>query len=81
MINSLLGNPEIKETLKSIVSSGRFPHAFIIEGEEGSGRHTLARIIAAEHVALVKKLNRKIRLIAVIPFEGQDKKWNAVGIA
>ena len=47
MINSFLGNPEIKETLKSIVSSGRFPHAFIIEGEEGSGRHTLARIIAA----------------------------------
>lgn len=47
MINSFLGNPEIKETLKSIVLSGRFPHAFIIEGEEGSGRHTLARIIAA----------------------------------
>ena len=35
-------------------------------------------IIAAEHVALVKKLNRNIRLIAVIPFAGQEKKWNAV---
>lgn len=50
MINSFLGNLEIKETLKSIISSGRFPHAFIIEGAEGSGRHTLARIIAAAAV-------------------------------
>ena len=29
-------------------------------------------ILAAEHVALVKKLNKKIRLIAVIPFENQE---------
>ena len=50
MINSFLGNSEIKETLKSIISSGRFPHAFIIEGAEGSGRHTLAKIIAASAV-------------------------------
>ncbi len=47
MLNSLLGNLEIKNTLRSIISSGRFPHAFIIEGEEGSGRHTLAQIITA----------------------------------
>lgn len=50
MIDSFLGNREIKETLKSIISSGRFPHAFIIEGAEGSGRHTLAKIIAAAAV-------------------------------
>ena len=50
MVDSFLGNQEIKETLKSIISSGRFPHAFIIEGAEGSGRHTLAKIIAASIV-------------------------------
>lgn len=38
------------ETVKNAVTSGRFPHAFIIEGEPGSGRHTLARIIAAAAV-------------------------------
>ncbi len=50
MLDLLLGNREIKETVKSIVLSGRFPHAFIIEGEEGSGRYTLARILAAAAV-------------------------------
>ena len=47
MLDTFAGNKEIKETIESCVSSGRFPHAFIIEGETGSGRHTLARIIAA----------------------------------
>ncbi len=50
MLNSFVGNREIKETVKNIVQSGRFPHAFIIEGEQGSGRHTLARLIAAAAV-------------------------------
>ena len=47
MLDIFAGNHEIKETINSIVKSGRFPHAFIIEGEQGSGRHTLARIIAS----------------------------------
>ena len=47
MLNTLIGNNDLKETVKSAVISGRFPHAFILEGEQGSGRHTLARIIAA----------------------------------
>ena len=50
MLDTFIGNNEIKETLKACVLSGRFPHAFIIEGEEGSGRHTLARMIAAAAV-------------------------------
>lgn len=50
MLDSFIGNNEIKETLSACVSSGRFPHAFIIEGETGSGRHTLARILAAAAV-------------------------------
>ncbi len=50
MLDTFQGNKEIKETIKSCILSGRFPHAFIIEGEEGSGRHTLARILAATAV-------------------------------
>ena len=50
MLESLIGNNEIKNTIKSAVSCGRFPHAFIIEGEEGSGRKTLAKLIAAAAV-------------------------------
>ena len=50
MLDSFIGNNEIKETIKSCILSGRFPHAFIIEGEKGSGRHTLARILAASAV-------------------------------
>ena len=50
MLDTFIGNNEIKETLKACVLSGRFPHAFIIEGEEGSGRHTLARMIATAAV-------------------------------
>ncbi len=33
-------------------------------------------ILAGEHVALIKKLNTKLRLIAVVPFEGQEKRWS-----
>ncbi len=50
MFREFIGNTEIKETVKSAVKSGRFPHAIIIEGEKGSGRHTLAKIIAAAAV-------------------------------
>ncbi len=50
MLDIFAGNREIKETIKSCILSGRFPHAFIIEGEQGSGRHTLARILAAAAV-------------------------------
>ncbi len=50
MFENFIGNNDILELIKSAVESGRFPHAFILEGEEGSGRRTLARIIAAAAV-------------------------------
>lgn len=46
MIFPLKGNERIKESLSSVISSGRFPHAIIIEGESGVGKRTLARFIA-----------------------------------
>ncbi len=73
MIDSFLGNREIKETLKSIISSGRFPHAFIIEGAEGSGRHTLAKIIAAAAICeadLESKPCGKCRICELVTKDG-----------
>ncbi len=42
----LVGNKRAKDTVESFVSSGRFPHALIIEGEIGTGRKTLAKDLA-----------------------------------
>ncbi len=32
-------------------------------------------IVAGEYVALIKKLNKNLRLIGVVPFDGQEKGW------
>lgn len=50
MLDTFVGNNLAKETLVTAVKSGRFPHAFIIEGEEGSGRKTFAKMLAAAAV-------------------------------
>lgn len=41
------GNGHVKELLSAAFDSGRIPHAYLIEGPRGSGRRTLAKIIAA----------------------------------
>lgn len=40
-------NRRAQETLAAFVNGGRFPHALLLEGPEGSGRRTFAREIAA----------------------------------
>lgn len=37
----LIGNEKIKETVSILIKNDRFPHAVIIEGEKGLGRHLL----------------------------------------
>ena len=44
---SLLGNERLKENLISSLSRGRISHFYVISGPEGSGKHTLARTLAA----------------------------------
>ena len=44
---ALLGNERIKENLRRSFARGRVPHFFLICGPEGSGRHTLTRLLAA----------------------------------
>ncbi len=40
------GNREAVDAVGNMIESGRIPHAFIIEGADGSGKSTFARIIA-----------------------------------
>ena len=44
---SLLGNERLKENLTGSLSRGRISHFYLICGPEGSGKHTLARLLAA----------------------------------
>ena len=43
----LLGNDRLKENLRSSLSRGHISHFYLISGPVGSGRHTLARLLAA----------------------------------
>lgn len=45
--DSFIGNDQLKKKLLSDISSSSLSHAYIIEGKKGSGRHTLAYLIAA----------------------------------
>ena len=44
---ALLGNDRLKRTLSYDFAAGRSAHAYILEGPDGSGKHTAARQIAA----------------------------------
>ena len=44
---SLLGNERIKDNLRRSFQRGRASHFYLISGPEGSGRHTLARLLGA----------------------------------
>ncbi len=43
----LLGNDRLKETLAHSLQNGHISHCYLISGAQGSGRHTLARLLAA----------------------------------
>ena len=45
--DSLLGNQRIKENLSRSIASGHISHFYLISGPIGSGRHTLAKLLAA----------------------------------
>ena len=47
MLDSIVGNSSIKSKLLSDIVSDSLSHAYIIEGKKGSGRHTVAYMIAA----------------------------------
>ena len=46
LFGDLVGNEAVKKQVSALVDAGHFPHALLLEGEEGSGRCTLAMIVA-----------------------------------
>jgi len=46
MIFPLAGNEKIRLSVLNAIGEGRIPHAIIIEGEAGLGKHTLSRFLA-----------------------------------
>ncbi len=44
---SLLGNDRLKQNLAESLAKGHISHFYLISGPEGSGKHTLARLLAA----------------------------------
>lgn len=44
---TLLGNERLKDNLRSSINRGRISHFYLISGPEGSGKHTLAGLLAA----------------------------------
>ena len=46
----LLGNEQLKNNLRASVNRGRASHFYLISGPKGSGKHTLAQLLAAARV-------------------------------
>ena len=44
---SLLGNDRLKQNLAESLAKGRVSHFYLISGPEGSGKHTLAKLLSA----------------------------------
>jgi len=42
----LIGNEKIRPSVENFILEKRIPHAIIVEGDEGTGRHTLAYFLA-----------------------------------
>ena len=40
------GNPDVVHTMREMLAHDRFPHAVILSGPQGSGKFTLAQMIA-----------------------------------
>ncbi len=45
--DALLGNDQLKRNLTQSIAKGRISHFYLISGPEGSGKHTLAKLLAA----------------------------------
>jgi len=58
LFGELYGNEKLKATAASDILRGRPSHAYIIEGPEGSGRHTAARLIASSVLCEREDANR-----------------------
>ena len=44
---TLLGNEALKQRLSAALAKGQLSHCYLLSGPEGSGKHTLAKLLAA----------------------------------
>ncbi len=56
MINCLAGNRRVLDSIDNLLKSNALPHAVIIEGDEGTGKHTLSLLLAK--ASLCKGVNK-----------------------
>ena len=40
------GNPDVVHTVREMLARGHFPHSVILSGPQGSGKYTLAQMVA-----------------------------------
>lgn len=50
LFDTFYDNQKLKQTLIQLLEDGRLPHAILLEGEDGCGKTTFARMIAAANV-------------------------------
>ena len=55
LLSAVVGNDAIRLRLAHALTSGQFPHAFILEGPAGSGKHTISKHLAAALVCTGEK--------------------------
>ena len=73
MIFPLVGNEKIKLTVENFVKENRIPHAIIIEGDIGTGKHTLAKYLTNVVVGQEVQLDNHPDITVIAP---QEKKKN-----
>lgn len=52
----LVGNSRIRDALMAAVAENRIPHAILLEGDNGTGRHTLMRFLSKAAVCIGENL-------------------------
>ena len=62
--DALLGNEQLKARLSAMLQTAHVPHCILLSGPEGSGKHTLARLLCA---ALECEQERGVPCLACTP--------------
>ena len=78
--DSLIGNGQLKEYIRSKISDRALPHALILEGAEGSGKLTVALLSAAMLDPQYSDKIKKLITPDVTVYEPQDGK-KSIGVS